>query len=850
MPDTHPLLPVALELWAEGVSVITTRPDTSKRPDGNWKARQTTRADASELAADFHPAFQGGIGMITGSVSGRVEMFELEGRAMERFEEFAELANATMPSSWPAIGNGWVEQSPSGGIHWFYRLDDDGQPMPGNTKVARRPATPDELLENPQDKIKVLAETRSEGGFVMLAPSAGHLHKDGQPWQRLSGGPATAPTITLDQRATLHAIAYGLFDEMPAEPLRAPNDAGSHHAATTHAPGLAALSSSGYEAAAGDVTPGDDYERQTSWSEILEPHGWKFLFTRGSTSYWRRPGKDEDMSATTGHAADRNRLYVFSSSTEFEQHEPYTKFGAYALLNHGGNHSAAAKALAGDNFGERAPRQLRAVEPVRTTPDAEIATTAAGTSAAVAPLHQPVLSGHQDQLTDTGNADLVRGAWHGRICYIPSAATWAAWDGSRWEWQADDAVAIQAAIATIRAIPEDNKALQSWRQKSLDAGKVRAAAKLASSHPDMRVQADHFDAHPLQLNTPGGVVDLATGAVTAPVPYLYHSKLTAATPAAGCPQWDAFLLWAMRGDEEMVRYLARLVGLSLLGEVRQHVLPFLYGKEGGNGKSVFLEVLVHALGDYAVQAPNNLLLAGPDRHPTELALLQGRRFVAMSEIEKDARFDESKLKSLTGGDRISARFMRGDFFQFLPSHIMWLTGNNKPKVETGGNSFWRRVRLIPFTNSLPEEQRDEMLPQKLKTEAAGILAWAIAGLQDYLQGGIQEPEGVRAATKEYAEEEDHLGRFFDQRVRLGGGEHVTVVTTRMREAYTAWCRAEGEKAMSPVAFGREASARFGVRTKASHGRRFYVGCAIMDAPSDDDEGEDRDDAFSTPAWLR
>ncbi|WP_371031247.1 phage/plasmid primase, P4 family [Pseudoclavibacter sp. JSM 162008] len=812
------LLHTAATAWAAGMSVVPTRPDQTKRPLGDWKQHQTDRADIAQLQAWFTDDHAGGLGIITGTVSGRLEMLEIEGRALTQLGTIGEVARNTIPDVWSRVNSGWLEESPSGGLHWMYRLADDTTDMPGNTKIARN-----------ADK-EVLAETRGEGGFFVAAPSGAHLHAAGKPWTLVAGGPTSVPTLTTSERASLHAILHAVLDETPAP-----------------APTLAATwKDQPRTQADGDITPGDDYEQKVPWTDILTPHGWTVAFVHGHTTYWTRPGKDDrSVSATTGHAEDRDRLFVFSSSTDFDTEEPYTKFGAYAHLNHHGDHSAAARQLAADGYGHRAERTIPAAPaPTATTADG---TAPAGNLAAVAELRPAKITGSSDQLTDWGNADLTLQRHRGRIVYIPDAKRWAAWDGARWEWGPDDAPALQAVLDTVRQIPEDQPALATHRKRSLGSRALGSAVTILRTMPELRVPAGDFDAHPLQLNTPDGIVDLVTGATTDGLPLLYHSKITAAGPADAAPKWAAFIDWAMGGDQELVAYLRRLVGISLLGEVREHVLPFCYGG-GANGKSVFLEVLGAVLGDYATEAPANLLLAGPDRHPTELAALQGRRLVVMSEINEGARFDEAKLKALTGGDTIAARFMRGDFFAFKPSHTLWLAANHKPRVAAGGHGFWRRLRLIPFEQTIAAADRDENLAHDLvQQEAAGILAWALEGLADYLTNGLNDPARVLAATKAYSDEEDHLGRFADERLHIGGGDHVRTPTSDITNAYKKWCRAEGEEQMTTTAFGRELKARFGIETVRPGGRKKYVGVTLL---ADPDEETADDNPRLAPHWDR
>jgi len=331
------LLDTALAWHTAGTSVLPAAGDGSKMPAVPWKAYQTQPATADQLHTWLQSGTTG-IGIVCGAVSGNLEMLELEGRAIteKALDHLADVIQAAgLGDLWAQISlNGYVEETPSGGLHFIYRVT--GEDVPGNLKLARRPATEAELADNPTDKVKVLAETRGEGGWVVIAPSAGATHPTGKPWSVICGSPAAVPTITAEQRHLLHQ-AIRTLDQMPA-----PEPAGER-------PRLTVVR------ADGDVTPGDDFEARTDWADqlLLGGAGWRVLTSRGDGyRTWKRPGKDTPgISATTGKANDRDRLYVFSSATEFEQEKPYNKFGAYALLHHGGDHSAAAKELRRRGYG-------------------------------------------------------------------------------------------------------------------------------------------------------------------------------------------------------------------------------------------------------------------------------------------------------------------------------------------------------------------------------------------------------------------------------------------------------------------------------------------------------------------
>jgi P4 family phage/plasmid primase-like protien len=835
-PDT---LTAALTLHAAGCSVVSVRTDGTKFPRGTWKLFQTDRAPEQQIHrwfADGHP----GIGIVTGAVSGNLEMYELEGRAVEEgiLNQLAELVSASgLAELWTRISTGWLEESPRGGLHFHYRVA--GAPVPGNTKLASRVAREDELTDtereiltrHPNKKIpRGWIETRGEGGFVVTAPSHGSVHPNGKPYKLIAGGPATCPTITADEHRELHRISR-MLDAMPTE--EPPATAPATSPATPLDEADAFLFANDRPAAAeGGVKPGDDYEQRTTWADILTTHGWTVLRTIGQTTYWRRPGKtDPGASATTGRAADRDRLYVFTTSTEFDAEKPYTKFGAYTLLNHAGDHAAAARELRRLGYGTPAPEPVRHLtsvpNPVHSPVD--------GTAALNVVPHPTATAAAEPgpntyTRTDDGNALRLVDLHETEIRFVPQRGKWLVWDGHRWAW--DDAGSVREFSRAIARTLPNGEGEAKHRARSLSAPGISAMVAMAQTDPRIVAHATALDAHRMLLNTPAGAVDLTTGELIPPDPAQMHTRSTSVAPdsEAPTPRWDRFLAQTFGGDQELLQYVQRMAGYSASGSVKWHVLPFLHGP-GGNGKGVFLNVLRALLGDYAATAPNAFLMAGAQRHETEIARLHGLRLVIASEVNQEAKFDEAKVKELTGGDGLTARFMRQDHFTFNPTHKLWLMGNHQPRVSAGGKSFWRRLRLMPFIRT-PEEVIEDLDLLLIAEEGPGILAWVVAGAVDAFKTGLRDPESVKAATAQYAAEEDALARFLDEVCIVGGGAQVRTVTEVLRGAYEKWCRAEGEEALPSRQLGRELKDRFQIIRKPSNNTYSYINVALQ-APADD-----------------
>lgn len=799
------ILEAAKELHNAGCSVVPVMADGSKRPAGQWKRFTQGRATHTELNEWFHATSPLGLGVVTGPISNNLEMTEVEAAAAPRLQELANLAqDSGLGDLWARLCTGWLEQSPSGGYHWFYTISD--APVPGNTKIAKDASN------------HVLAETRGANGFVVTAPSAGTVHPTGLPYVLLTGGPTTTPAITMDEREAFH----GILATLGADPVD-PHDTLEPSIFSTH------HQNAGTGSLFAGLTPGDDYENKTDWAQILEPHGWTLTFARGRTRYWCRPGKKNQISATTGRADDRDRLYVFSSNgAPFETDVPYTKFGAYALLEHGGDHSKAAGELNKTGFGEErrvpVPAAAAAVAPTMpsivpetSTTDWGPITTAPSASAqpqtdganALAPIVQlddhRTTGGTSLAHSDDGNAlNLIHDFGH-LIRYSPERGRWLAWDGIKWVWQARGGDLVREhAKAVARRMPESDKSTKSHKKSALSAVGISNMLTQAATDPAITVRIDDLDAYPWELNTPGGIINLRTGQLEPNNPEHLHTKVTNHAPdfTADTTVWDTFLTTTFPGNNELIGYMQRLAGYSVVGEVREHVLPFAHGN-GGNGKGVFLESIVSILGDYATTTPSGFLMAGPyQNHSTEVARLTGMRWVIGSEINEGDKWDEAKVKQLTGGDRLTARFMRQDDFTFKPTHHLWIMGNYQPAVESGGDSFWRRLRLIPFTHTVPEAAVVEDLQSILANEhGPAVLAWIARGAAQYAANGLQEPDQVKAATREYAQSVDTVARFLEEECITGNdATHLSTPTTVLLRAYQEWCKNNGEHPMEGRAF--------------------------------------------------
>ena len=482
------------------------------------------------------------------------------------------------------------------------------------------------------------------------------------------------------------------------------------------------------------------------------------------------------------------------------------------------DHTPQLTVITNDNITNLAAR-------TRTTPPPSIGT------AALAPAGQPP----HTTLTDDGNAQLFV-HHHGHHLRYSAARGWLEWTGTHWQLSEDDAPAITAARHIANQLPDNKKELAAHKARSLSLAGVTNMVALARRDSIIRITADELDHHRMLLNTPDGTINLTNGTSGPHQPHELHTKITGVghDPTMPTPRWHRFLNATFNGDTDMIGFVQRVLGYAATGHVTHHILPFLHGT-GGNGKSVLTGVLADVLGDYAITLPSSVLIAQRYSHDTELVRLAGARVAICSEVPTDGRFDEERVKSLTGGDKISARRLYHDPFEFTPSHTLLMAGNHQPAVNSGGESFWRRLRLIPFNHTVNKNERVDGLADILVTEEGpGILAWIVQGAID-ATNGLNEPDSVMEATNRYADEEDGFGQFITDCLHIArDSDIVKAKTTDIRKAYSAWCRDAGRPELSAQAFARELVRRTGARPGRTKGARFYHGIALLTDDRDDD----------------
>jgi putative DNA primase/helicase len=332
--------------------------------------------------------------------------------------------------------------------------------------------------------------------------------------------------------------------------------------------------------------------------------------------------------------------------------------------------------------------------------------------------------------------------------------------------------------------------------KALGANRAVMAKTIGAVHSmvryDRRIAAtvEQWDANPMLLNAPDGAVDLTTGDMRKHRPTDYMTKITAIGPGGDCKKWKAFLHRIMGGDQELVDYLKRVFGYCLTADTGEQAMFFGYGV-GANGKGVLLQTVSRILADYAKTAAiETFTESKTDRHPTELARLHNARLVTATETEKGRNWAESRIKMLTGGDEVTAHFMRQDDFQYIPKFKLWFTGNHKPGVRSVGEAMRRRLNMIPFAVIIPKDERDPHFVNRLEDEWPGILNWMIDGCLDWQErGGLEPPDAVTRMTDAYFEEQDSFSQWIEERCERN--PNAWTRTTALFASWKDWAEKNG-----------------------------------------------------------
>lgn len=404
-------------------------------------------------------------------------------------------------------------------------------------------------------------------------------------------------------------------------------------------------------------------------------------------------------------------------------------------------------------------------------------------------------------ITDACLADLLADKIEGSIRYVSAWSKCFHFTGTVWGHERTNLVrdlTRQFCQGIAGEQGDDKSAVRIASSKT-----IAGVQTLALAHRDIAATVEQWDQDIFSLNTPTGVVNLRTGQIRPQCPTDYLTKITAVAPDANCPTptWLTFLKRIFAEDDTLIAYLQRVFGYSLTGSTQEHSMFFGYGT-GSNGKSVLLETVAGIMGDYHTTAPiETFTAASGDRHPTELARLVGARLVTAAETESGRRWAESRIKTLTGGDRVAARFMRQDFFEFKPKFKLFIIGNHKPVLRTVDEAIRRRLNMLPFGVTIPAEQRDPALAEKLASEWPGILQWMILGCVAWQEQGLAPPTAVTEATEKYLEAQDTVQSWLGECCDIGAKHKDTAANLYC--SWKAYAESAGEVAGCSKALGEE-----------------------------------------------
>ncbi|RVU62867.1 DNA primase [Bacillus thuringiensis] len=438
------------------------------------------------------------------------------------------------------------------------------------------------------------------------------------------------------------------------------------------------------------------------------------------------------------------------------------------------------------------------------------------------------------KLTELGNAERIAYEYGHVIKFIHDIG-WYIWDGKRWRMDTKKEIEkITAKVLRSLSKSEDESEIKWARMCERRNVRMNSIKDLMPLVPGAR---EDFDRHTYLFNVENGIVDLQTGQLRPHDREVYLSKITNVTfdEQAKCPEWMKFLEQIFQGNQELMEYMQRLIGYSLTGEIAEQIIVFLIGG-GSNGKSTFINIIKDLMGDYGRQAKSDTFIKKKETGANnDIARLAGARFVSAIESEDGEQLSETFVKQITGGEPVLARFLRQEFFEFIPEFKVFFTTNHKPVIKGVDEGIWRRIRLIPFNLQLPKEKRDKKLPEKLSLEMPGILNWAIEGCLKWQQSGLNDPAIVRKATGDYKEEMDILGPFMFE--CCFKRDDVQMEAKQLYETYANWCFRNGEHQLKNRAFYRILETQGFKRERGNRNKYYIKGVTLVDRNNTDKQSK-------------
>jgi len=437
------------------------------------------------------------------------------------------------------------------------------------------------------------------------------------------------------------------------------------------------------------------------------------------------------------------------------------------------------------------------------------------------------------QLTDTTNAYRLF-VEHGKdIRYNPLWKKWIVWNGSRWEM--DEGYLIHdRGIKMIRAMFRELWKTADYRERieiekhatqSESARKRKAVIEVASWIPQLNIKTDDLDKDPWLLNVRNGTVDLRSGEFREQRQADLITRIADVDydPSADCPAWKQFIREIMDYNTELIYYLQNAAGWAVTGDTSEQTMFILFGT-GANGKSTFLNTIMNLLGDYAIATPTETFMKKHGDHiSNDIARLRGTRFVTTTEAEHGRRISEPLIKQITGNDKMTARFLYGEYFNFTPTFKIFMATNHKPVIKGTDHGIWRRIKLVPFTTRIEEEKQDKHLEKKLMLESSGILNWLIEGAKRWCNEGLKTPNVIVNATNEYRAEMDVIGNFIKERCVQSAG--LEIKARELFKCYQDWCDDHNEHAVSERFFGLRLK-EMGLEQKRHNDGRYWLGIQL------------------------
>lgn len=431
------------------------------------------------------------------------------------------------------------------------------------------------------------------------------------------------------------------------------------------------------------------------------------------------------------------------------------------------------------------------------------------------------------RLTELGNAERIAFEYGHIIKYV-SEIGWMLWDGKRWTVDNKKEIERIAAKVLRGLYKSENEAEEKWA-RYCEKRNIRMNS-IKDLMPLVPGEREEFDKHDYLFNVQNGVVNLKTGELLPHDRKLHLTKIANVEfdKDAECPNWLNFLDSIFMGDKELQEYMQRLIGYSLTGDISEQIMMFLVGG-GSNGKSTFINTIKDLLGDYGKQAKSDTFIKKKETGANnDIARLVGARFVSAIESEEGERLSESFVKQITGGEPVLARFLRQEFFEFIPNFKVFFTTNHKPIIGGLDEGIWRRVKLIPFNLNLPSHLRDKKLPEKLSVEMSGILNWAIEGCMKWQKDGLKEPKVVAAATGNYKEDMDILGPYLGECCYIDKlDSNLKIEAKDLYKDYLDYCYKSGETSVKNRAFYRMLETKGFERKRGSKNKYYIYGITLV-----------------------